>query len=403
MNIAESEGIEMKGNAIASASSNFINDMEHENGLMVMGLPTGIGKTHGNCVMMLNEVTKNPDTSFIYITEQNKNIKGPYEDLKKLACDPKGECRWSKAEFDRNVLWLKSNVDMFEEGFDDSLIPEIRNCFSEHGADAGVLNSLLDSRKAYQRAKKNNSEKEYLEQLYNSYQNNEGALRREIRKILRPFSGRDGKLHQIDAVPELNWISKVYKVIRFKDARIVLMSDKKFTETIDPLVSSPMTIWEETDLHEKNDNRYSTLRDRVIVIDEFDTFKRVLEDHLIDENLKQMDVIRAFRNCCHRLPAWKDLPDEIQKESAWWIKNKSYSIEKRFDRIIAKGEKIRTEFRMQHLFKLFGQDEDGEYTDPPSNSFMFRDYEPNTVGNAFTIKTEEGDRYNRILVGTGIS
>ena len=89
----------MNDNAIAVASSNFIHDDAHKNGLMIMGLPTGIGKTHGNCVMMLDEVTNNDDISFIYITEQNKNIEDPYNKLKKIACDKKGDYKWTADDF----------------------------------------------------------------------------------------------------------------------------------------------------------------------------------------------------------------------------------------------------------------------------------------------------------------
>ena len=142
----------MNDNAIAVASSNFIHDEAHENGLMIMGLPTGIGKTHGNCVMMLDEVTNNDDISFIYITEQNKNIEDPYNKLKKIACDKKGNYKWSVDEFNEKVLWLKSNVDMFDQGYKDDMRFPIYDCFAKFGVDKGILNRLLDARKAYKRA-----------------------------------------------------------------------------------------------------------------------------------------------------------------------------------------------------------------------------------------------------------
>ena len=48
----------MSNNTIASVLSHFIHDEEHKHGLMIMGLPTGIGKTYGNCVMMLDEIER---------------------------------------------------------------------------------------------------------------------------------------------------------------------------------------------------------------------------------------------------------------------------------------------------------------------------------------------------------
>ena len=60
---------------------------------MIMALPTGIGKTYENCVMMLDEVEKNPNVKFIYITEQNKNLESPYKTLKKLSFDKNDDHR----------------------------------------------------------------------------------------------------------------------------------------------------------------------------------------------------------------------------------------------------------------------------------------------------------------------
>lgn len=395
----------MKANAIAVASSNFIHDEASENGLMIMGLPTGIGKTHGNCVMMLDEIERNDDNSFIYITEQNKNLQNPYDTLREIACGKKDGYGWTAEQFEAKVLWLKSNVDMFDQGYKDELRFQIDRCFKDYGADRGVLNRLLDARKAYGRVKDKNYDKAYKDQLYEAYRSCEADFRKEIRKILRKFPSRDIRIQKIGSEENLRWIAKVYKVIRFKDARIILMSDKKFTHTIDPLVSAPFCIWEETDLRVSGDGRrHSVLSDHVIVIDEFDTFKRVLEDHLIEDNEKQMDAIRAFRNCSLRIPAWKNLPLDIQKESGWWNRERQrYSIEDRFNNLIEKGNRIKSEYRTQNLFKLFAVNSKGGFIDPSSSSFMFRDYEPNIIGNAFTLKTEDGDKYNRILSGRSIT
>lgn len=57
---------------------------------------------------------------------------------------------------------------------------------------------------------------------------------------------------------------------------------------------------------------------------------------------------------------------------------------------------------MEYLFKQYGVDENGDLTDPPGSSFMFRDYEPYSIGNAFTVRHDSGSRYNSILIGRNI-
>ncbi|MFA6727753.1 MAG: hypothetical protein WCS17_06005 [Prevotella sp.] len=393
----------MSQNAIALASSNFIHDDANPSGLMIMGLPTGIGKTYGNCVMMLSEVENDSDLNFIYITEQNKNLESPYRTLEKIALDKKGDFRWSRTDFKDRILWLKSNVDMFEDGYEDSMKYSIYDCFSNHGIEKDVLNRLLDARRSYKHAKRTSTDSDYVQQLYSVYRETEADLRRAIHKILKKYPGKDKKIKCIEEESDLSWIATVYPVIYFNNYRIVLMSDKKFTETIDPIVSAPFCIWEETDLRVHEGIRHSQLCDHIIIIDEFDTFKGVLEDHLIDDNLKQVDVIRAFRNCSMRIPSWKNLPEEMLSKSIWWGKEKKFSIEERFKYIVDRGNKLRSDYRMQYLFKLMGVDSDGAYVDPPSTSFMFRDYEPHIIGTAFALKMEDGDKYNRILTGKNIT
>lgn len=382
--------------AIAEASAGFVHDQSNRYGLMIAAFPTGYGKTYQNCLMMLNEVQNNPSTKFIFITEQNKNLEGPYKDLKKFSREQ--PFKWSVSDFNKRVLWLKSNVDMFDEGYKDSMKQTIYDCFSKYGIDRQVLNRVLDARKAYGFAKKKSFDKDYLNERYASYQDAESVLRKSIHKILRDVPKTEKKLEMIEKDPLLQWIGEIYPVIRFREYTIVLMSDRKFAETIDSLVSSPFCIWEETDFRMEHEIPHSHLRDHIIIIDEFDTFKKVLQEHLIEENLHEVDAIRAFRNCAPHIRSWMNLPNDMIAPSKWW-QNQKFTIEERFQKLNAKCDKLCSGYRIQYLFKLFGVDEDGTYTDPPSTSFMYRDYEPYTVGTAFTLKMEKDDRYNRILTG----
>lgn len=125
----------------------------------------------------------------------------------------------------------------------------------------------------------------------------------------------------------------------FDSRRIILMSDSKFLYTIDPIVSSPFTIWSETDLQvqrpeNEEPREYSRLKNHIIIIDEFDAFKRVIQETLIGEQKDEVDAVRAFRNLYLRLSQWKNLPSSMITESPWWGSVKKIPLRDRFDKVL---------------------------------------------------------------------
>ncbi len=395
----------MKQHVIARATERFCLDKEHENGILIESFPTGLGKSHEACYAMLDTIRKDPDAKFIFICNQTKNL--PYDLLKRIA---KTDFGMSEKEFSKLVLALKSNTDSFSENYKESMKKHIKSLFAEHDIEEGVFRNVLHYRNLYRKiSKQTGTAREYLDQVMAEYEHAERDFRTAIRKILKPLKRPSARISRINSNEEYGWIREIYPAVDFDKYRIILMSDAKFLYTIDTIVSAQFTIWSETDLRvqkpeeeDEEPSENSRLLNHIIIIDEFDAFKRVIQEALIGEQEDEVDAIRAFRNLYLRLQHWKNLPATMITESSWWTSIKKISIPDRFKKLIDRTKAIRQKFHMEYLFKQYGLDSDGNLVDPPGSSFMFRDYEPYSIGNAFTVRTDNEMRYNRILIGKNI-
>ena len=395
----------MKQHVIARATERFCLDEEHDNGILIEGFPTGLGKSHEACYAMLDVIRKNREVKFIFICNQTKNL--PYDLLQKIA---KEDFNIGEKDLSKLVLALKSNIDAFTENFKDSMKRHIKALFTENDIEEGVFNNVYHYRNLYKKiSKQSNVTPEYINQVRQEYEDAERDFRGAIHKVLKPLMKPSARVAKIDSDENYSWIRDLYPAVDFDSYRIILMSDSKFLYTIDPIVAAPFTIWSETDLRVQKDDdgeadpiEHSRLLDHIIIIDEFDAFKSVIQEALISEQKDEVDAVRAFRNLYLRLQHWKNLPTPMITESPWWVSVKTVPIPERFNKLIESSKKIRQKHHMEYLFKQYGQDKDGNLVDPPGSSFMFRDYEPYSVGNAFTVRTDNVMRYNRILVGQNI-
>ncbi|MBE6518239.1 MAG: hypothetical protein E7Z70_01675 [Thermoplasmata archaeon] len=370
-------------------------------GIFIEGYPTGLGKTYEACISLLGMAIKHPELLFIFITEQTKNL--PIKEMEEVWT--KIYKRDPKELWEKYVLPVESSIDSFRHNYDPSMRKDILDLFTEFNISKRVLSEVLRDMELYNKAVEIKSDSEHLRDRADKFRSSEHDFRKAINAILKPLQSPAKRTEKIRNDPRYKWMGKLYPVTFFDQFPIKLMSDKKFMYPIDNLVSANFTIWSETDLrHDKETGEESSrLSEHIIVIDEFDTFKNVIKDTLIEERKNQVDAVRAFRNLYLRLPGWSHLPELMIKEGPWWANNRNETIRSRFENIIDRTVEIRNRYHMEYLFKQYGVKPNGEYTDPPSASFMFQDYEPYSIGTAFTIKTDESERYNVILSNQNIT
>lgn len=399
----------MEEHIIAKITERFCLDKEHGCGLLIECFPTGLGKSHEACYMMLDVIHKDPEAKFIFICNQTKNL--PMD----ILCDiAKEEFGMSKEQVQSTVFLLKSNLDSFADNYNDAMKECINDLFNEFKVPSNVLNDAVYYRNKYLSCRKS-SDNDYVEHVKKRFEDVERTFRNHLHKILGSQDTPKNRMKCIDEDRKYSWIRDLYPVVDFDSFRIILMTDSKFLHTIDPIVSSPFTIWSETDLSvtkrknevkdvegaEENDYQRagSRLTDHFIIIDEFDTFKKEMQKVIIEEQKDEVDVVQAFRHLYRDLPQWKSLPFLMIQESSWWRKNKRNSIEARFNTLIEKSQKIHDKYHMEYRFKQYRVSKSGMPVDSQAGSFIFRDYEDFNTSEGICICTEPDICYNRIIVG----
>lgn len=388
----------MTKHTVANAMDRFVSDGSHRTGLFVGAYPTGFGKTYESCYFMIKKVLSDPGARFFFLTEQVKNL--PEQEFLKVASKEFG---LKEAQARELAIFLESNIDSFLNHFSGEIKEDIFNVLRENNIDRSVLITVLSDMNAYKRALRNKSDEEQLKNASEKFRDSERVFRKNIRKLLKPYGTEKERLGFISRHEEWSWLEKLYPIVRMNGYPIVFLTDKKYMYPIDPIVAPPFTIWSETDLRTEGDEQHSHLRDSVIIVDEFDTFKKVIQDTLIDDNNLKVDAVKSFRMLYRTLQQWKNLPQSMLMENGIWHDQVRHHLDERFVSLLKFAEIIQAKYHTEHYFKLVKTDRGGEIVDSVGSSFMFRDTEPNTIGNAFKLEYKPDDRYNYIRSGTGLA
>ena len=390
----------MNEHYVADAMGRFVDLPEQEAGLFVGAYPTGFGKTFESCYFMISQVLKNPEKKFVFITEQVKNL--PREDFYKVS--KLEEFNLSDEQIEKMAMFLESNIDSFRKRYSPEFKDDILKILKENSKDKRILTALLSDMNAYNRALKNKGDVEHLNKTRDAFDKSERLFRKTLRYILKPYKKESERRKYIGRHQEWWWLEKLYPVVNMGKFPILFMTDKKFMNTIDPILSAPFTYWSETDLRpDDEDEKHSRLRESVIIIDEFDTFKKVVEDTLIEDNNLNIDAVRAFRTTYRTLQQWRNLPASMLRQSGMWERVYRHPIEERFTTLLKYAETLQSKYHTEHYFKLRKFNRKGEEMESLGSSFMFRDYEQYSIGNAYRLEYVPEDRYNYILSNNNLS
>lgn len=383
---------------VAKAMDRFIGLPDHPAGLFIGAYPTGFGKTYESCYFMISQVLHDPRMRFVFITEQVKNL--PREDFFKVGREEFG---LSDEQMGKLAMFMESNIDSFRNHYSPEFKDDILKILKDNSKEKKVLTSLLSDMNAYVRALRNKNDQEHLTKTREDFEDSERRFRKIIRSILKPYKSESERRKYIERHPEWWWLEKLYPIVNMGRYPILFMTDKKFMNTIDPILSAPFTYWSETDLRSDDDEKHSRLRDSIVMIDEFDTFKKVIVDTLIEDNNLNIDAVRAFRTTYRTLQQWRNLPAKMLQISGMWRRVYRHSIEERFTTLLRYAETLQSKYHTEHYFKLRKFDRHGEEMDSVGSSFMFRDYEQYSIGNAYRLEYVQEDRYNYILSGSNLS
>lgn len=248
-----------------------------ENGLVMLQLPTGYGKTY-EITHSMKEQVDSGDTQrkIIYLTTLNKNL--PEQELQNL-------CETNSKQHKRTVLRLKANVDEVKDKLLNMDIPE--------SFQTDNYNALVSTLNIYRNANENSiRDKKYLEELEKRVSDAEKVFRKELTKRLaKDFGTKTERLLAIRTKKEYHWIGELYPAVYTEESPILLLSISKFLKKNSTIIE-PSYEFLKADF----------LKNAIIFIDEFDASKGWIWEEIIKRSLDMKnDYISLFNHISRTL------------------------------------------------------------------------------------------------------
>lgn len=336
----------------------FCENSNRDNGLLLIDMPTGMGKTYA-VTKYIAENYENIEGKIFFITQLKKNL--PQDDLRK-----RFEEIGKADEFEKLFLRVENNVDNLCENFD-----AVKNSLLKYIQDKQFIYKVEREVHIINR-KDSISEEDWLlvQQAKDDLSNaSEKRLRDLVVEYLRYDANgaertRSEKKRLIEEDDAYRWIGKLYPTVFSEDKKIFLMSLDKFLLRYTTIVDSSFYLYENDDY----------MKSGVIFIDEFDTTKEVILKRIIQNGLdNKVGILNIFRAICSGL--FDTEFTKILTEQSHTYSDKKY---KPITDIIITfkdmAREIINEHHLNYLHKL-----KTEYQDDVS--FLFQDYKIHTIVN----------------------
>lgn len=326
---------------------NFVN--QKDNGLMLLDLPTGFGKT--TSVIKFIDKFINSDAQSVkrvyFVTNLKKNL--PEKRLKELLGD----------NYDKYCLYLKPYWESVTEKWKLTQItnPEVLNSeeYTSLNLDIETLYKFREDNEKLRKAKDFNQEYVKNKRLIQSYEQKiEKDTEVKFRQFIKKTFFYNQTVYEKDKFLRNNkWLAELYPACKLKEEniKVVLSSTKKFFSPIDTFSRMPFYIYNNETLTENS----------VTFIDEFDTTKETLLDQIIDDGLKfDIDIFALFLNIYYSLTnlsfpvTLMKLSDyrkgKIEKEE--WVDIKTL-----IEELKNKFQQVYEDYQLQFLVKSKGFEE----------------------------------------------
>ena len=353
---------------------------ENENGLLLVDMPTGSGKTY-SAIDFIYKSCLNPenhDRKYIFVTTLKKNL--PHEDIL-----GKFEADGHKELYKEKVLVIDSNMDSVINGWSPEVEKAIPNEIKKTD-EYKVFESNLNFVKK-QREKKNSELREFLSDIEtNLREKSEPKFRRMISDLLgKEYTTVEKKIMAIKTNSRWQWIGKLYPAVFTKDRQILFMSMDKF-------LSRNTTIVEPSYMFYNSD----VIKNAVIFIDEFDATKDTILKNIIENGLRdRVNYVELFKDIYSALqtdafPRILTTPSKERLEG----KYKSQSLESVIDGIREKADFIYTTYNLRYKHRT-----SGDLADDYKN-YLFQDHQFHAILNAnnsyITMFSDDEQRINTI-------
>ena len=353
---------------------------ENQNGLLLIDMPTGSGKTYSAVKFIYEECLKpeNKDRKYIFVTTLKKNL--PYRDLlERFEKDGK------KEQYQEKVLVIESNIDSVVNGWSsevDNEIPvELKRCdeYKEFQRDVNFVKK--------QRKDKAPIMREYLTSIEaNLREKTEPRFRRVIIEYLnKEYMTVQQKLYAIRTKEKWKWIGVLYPAVFTKDRQVLFLSMDKF-------LSRNTTIVEPSYMFYNSD----VIKNAVIFIDEFDATKDTILKKIIENGLHdKIDYVELFKDIYASLHT-DDFPTVLTTSSNERTNSKwsSQTLESVVEGIREKADYIHRTYSLQYKHKTQENMADNY------QNYLFQDHQFHSILSAdnsyITMHSDIQQKINRI-------
>lgn len=350
---------------------NFVNAVG-SNGLMLLELPTGFGKTYNVCEYVYDFLMgniENAPSRIFYLTPLKKNVQDVWLDIrKKFAKEHKEEL------FDANVLLMKRNAEaVIEHLLDNNPTDEFTKLESYR-----VLRKKVE---AYHRhvgddGVENEDARDIAQQIEDEY---ERKFRRDVELIIskwRDARGYEKRLSKIKK--EYPWLLGIYPAMLTKKRKVIITTVDKFFYGNNPII----------------DKHYrfvvNSITDKALIfIDESDSAKQRLLSSMIEECTEyKLDLLHLVRSIHHAMnddrvssDLFKQLPCE----------NPDHTTKSSFEKLKKVFQSVYDEHNLEYQFKFDNTESD--------QFFLFHDYSTMTIidkkgGKMVSIKKDDNRGLN---------
>lgn len=289
------------------------------NGLMLLDMPTGMGKTYNVVQFIKDYLRNNPTRNIFFVTTLKKNLDDPFGKLQEeFKNDP---------ILSDKMIRLVSNKDYVKENFskvknDISKIYEIKK-----SEEFKALSSMIDANLPA-----------------DVYADVERKFRRLVSGCLsRRFKSKEERLSNIKNNNEWKWVGILYPVVFVNEKRVFFATMKKLINQFDTLVENSTRLYEN-----------KIFQESIVFIDEVDATKKDIEDMIVDNGVdKSINYLDLFRNIKICLDNHSTIPANIFDN----VENKPNHMEA-FKKNISLFDDIDKEYNLSLHYKSDGFEEE---------------------------------------------
>lgn len=335
--------------------SNFCDNEDNKNGLFLLDMPTGFGKTYSVIEYIydaaLNE--KNSYKKIFFITTLKKNL--PITELRtRFEKDDKIK------DFNEKFLFIDSNADCVIENLSLDLINNIPEFIKE----SKEYKDLEENIKFINQKSKDKSVdvKNIITKIKEDIRiKNEPIFRKYISSIIcKKFQNVEARLNAVKMNPEWKWLGQLYPAVFTRNKQIIFMSMEKFV-TRNSTIIEPSYMFYNSDI----------IEDAIIFVDEFDATKETILNNIIKNGLRdRIDFLELFKYIYAALQI-KEFPEALTTPSQRRKNDFKYSkqsLQSIIDSFREKADILHQNYYLQFSHRT---EEDEESI---SQNFLFQDH-----------------------------